>query len=334
MRRLLVAALAIALGAVGVEVLAQANVSKHLRIAMIGKSFANPVFLAAHRGAQDAAAQLGAKLGIDIEVSILTPPREDPALQVQAVEKAVADRVDAILIAVSDAQRLTPAIDAAVAKRVPVMTFDSDAPASKRFCHYGPDDVKVGARLVEEVAARIGDSGKVALLVGNPEAPNLRQRTEGARQALVQHPGLELVGAFSHVEKPQDAAAEVMRVDAAHPDLKAWIMVGGWPMFRSSQSLALLNDLTSRKLFVVAVDALPEQLLYVDKGLAVLYAQPVYEWGRVGVTTIVDKVHLQKQVPENIRMDLVRIDQQNLADWARQLHSWGFSIDPGQYQKR
>ncbi len=334
MRRWLVAALAMAFGAAGVTVVAQANVSKHLRIAVIGKSFANPVFLAAHRGAQDTAAKLGAQLGVDIQVSILTPPREDPELQVQAVEKAVADRVDAILIAVSDAGRLTPAIDGAVAKRVAVMTFDSDAPASRRFCHYGPDDLKVGARLVEEVAARIGGSGKVALLVGNPEAPNLKQRTEGALQALADHPGLELVGTFSHVEKPQDAAAEVMRVDAAHPDLKAWIMVGGWPLFRSSQSFALLNDLTRRKLTVVAVDGLPEQLLYVDKGLAVLYAQPVYEWGRVGVTTIVDKVHLHKEVPESIRMDLVRIDRQNLGDWARQLQSWGFSIDPGQYQRR
>jgi ribose transport system substrate-binding protein len=173
----------------------------------------------------------------------------------------------------------------------------------------------------------------VALLCGNPGAPNLKARTEGARRAIARHPGLELVGAFSHVEKPQDAVVEVMRVNAAFPDLKGWVMVGGWPLFRSSQSLALINDLTSRKLAVVAVDALPEQLLYVDKGLAVLYAQPVYDWGRVGVTTIVDKLHLHKEVPAHIAMELIRVDRDNLGEWARQLQSWGFSIDPAQYQR-
>ncbi len=60
-----------------------------------------------------------------------------------------------------------------------------------------------------------------------------------------------------------------------------WAVIGGWPLFRSSQSLALLEDLTQRKLKVVCVDALPEQLVYVQKGLAVLLAQPVYDWGTV-----------------------------------------------------
>jgi ribose transport system substrate-binding protein len=333
MKRFKVAALAFALGASAGPVQAQAPATKHLRIAVIGKSFANPVFLAAHRGAQDTAAQLGRKLGLSIDVSVLTPPTEDAALQARAIEQAVTDRVDAILIAVSDTARLTPAIDAAVTKRVAVMTFDSDAPLSKRFCLYGPDDVKVGELLVAELADRIGGSGKVALLCGNPDAPNLKARTEGARRAIARYPGLELVGAFSHVEKPQDAVIEVMRVNAAFPDLKGWVMVGGWPLFRSSQSLSLINDLTSRKLAIVAVDALPEQLLYVDKGLAVLYAQPVYDWGRVGVTTIVDKLHLHKEIPAHIPMELIRVDRDNLGEWARQLQSWGFSIDPAQYQR-
>jgi hypothetical protein len=31
-------------------------------------------------------------------------------------------------------------------------------------------------------------------------------------------------------------------------------------------------------------------------------------------------------------MELVRVDRDNLADWARQLQSWGFPIDPAQYE--
>ena len=52
------------------------------------------------------------------------------------------DGADAILISCSDAGKVTGAINDAVARGVPVMTFDSDAPQSKRFAYYGVDDVQ------------------------------------------------------------------------------------------------------------------------------------------------------------------------------------------------
>jgi len=80
------------------------------------------------------------------------------------------------------------------------------------------------------------------------------------------------------------------------------------------------------------VDGLPAQLPYVEKGLApVLLAQPVYLWGQVGVTTIVDKVHLGKTVPEIIPMEVVRVSRDNLGGWARQLKDWGFTDVPDRF---
>lgn len=303
-----------------------------IRIAMIAKSRANPVFGAAHRGAQDAAKSLSAKYGIRVEVAILTPDREDTGLQLEAIAKAVRSRVDAILIAPTDAARVAPAIDQAVEAGVAVMTFDNDAPESKRFAHYGPNDVAVGERVMGELAKQIGGSGKVALLAGNRDAANLRARAEGVQKAAANLAAVELIGPFYHEETAHVAAGEMLRVNEAHPDLKGWAVLGGWPLFRSSQSLALLDDLARRKLKVVCVDALPEQLVYVDKGLAVLLAQPVYDWGTVGVTTIVDKLYRKAAVPERIEMDLVRVAPDNLVEWAGRLRDWGFQVDPSAYQ--
>ena len=85
---------------------------------------------------------------------------------------------------------------------------------------------------------------------------------------------------------------------------------------------------------IASVDALPAQLAYVDKGIApVLLAQPVYQWGHVGVTTIIDKIHLKKDVPAIIPMDLVKVTKANLGEWARQLQAWGFTDVPEAYLK-
>jgi ribose transport system substrate-binding protein len=289
---------------------------------MIAKSSTNPVFLSARTGAEAAAKELSAKHGIPVEIIWLTPPQEDGQVQAQRIAQAVNEGAQAVLISCSDAAKVTGAINDAVARGVPVMTFDSDAPESQRFAFYGVDDVKTGEAVMDELAAQMGGKGAVAILAGNQNAPNLRKRVEGVRQAAARHPGITIVDTFYHIETPQDAAAEVIRVQNAYPQIRGWAMVGGWPLFTAS----LLTDLDPSRVKIVAVDALPAELAYVQKGLApVLLAQPTYLWGYVSVQRIVDKVHLKQDVPEIIPMDLTRVTRENLGTWARQLRDWGFT---------
>ena len=292
-------------------------------IAMIAKSSTNSVFLAARTGAEAAAKELSASKGIPIEVVWLTPPAEDGQVQAERVRQAVNDGASAILLSASDAGKVTGAINDAVDRGVPVMMFDSDAPQSKRFAFYGVDDKKTGAAVMAELAPLMKEKGKVAILAGNQNAPNLQMRVQGVKDEAAKHPGITIAGVFNHIETAQDAAAEVIRVNNAYPDIQAWAMIGGWPLFSQS----LLTDATMAKQKTVSVDALPDELAYVEKGIVpVLLAQPVYLWGDVGVRTLVAKVH-DKQDPPNaiMPMELVRVTKDNLGTWARQLQTWGFT---------
>lgn len=302
-----------------------------ITIAMIAKSSSNPVFLAARTGAEAAAKAMSDSTKVRVEVVWLTPPQEDGQVQAQRIAQAVNDGADAILISCSDASKVTGAINDAVARGVAVMTFDSDAPQSQRFAYYGVDDIQTGRSTMAELATLMGGKGKVAILAGNQNAPNLQKRVQGAREEAAKYPGIQVVGTFNHIETPQDAAAEVIRVNNAYPDIGGWAMIGGWPLFTQT----LLTDLDPRRIKVVAVDALPAELAYVDKGIApVLLAQPVYEWGYVGVKTIVDKLHFKKDVPTIIPMELLRVTRESLGTWARKLRDWGFTDVPEVYLKR
>ena len=301
---------------------------KGLRIALIAKSSTNPVFLSARTGAEAAAKELSQKHGIPVEIAWLTPPAEDGQVQAQRLTQAVNEGVDAVLISCSDAGKVTGAINDAVNRGVAVMTFDSDAPESKRFAFYGVDDVKTGRTVMQELARQMGEKGQVAILAGNQNAPNLRKRVEGVVEEAKKFPGMKIVGTFYHIETPQDAAAEVVRVQNAYPQVQGWAMIGGWPLFTQT----LLTDLDPAKVKIVAVDALPAELAYVEKGLApVLLAQPTYLWGYVSVNKIVEKLHLKQDVPAIIPMDLVRVSKDNLGTWARQLKEWGFTDVPDKY---
>ena len=299
-----------------------------IRIAMIGKSSTNPIFLPARTGAEAAAKDLSGKLGVAVEVVWMTPPLEDATLQAQRIAQAVREGARAILISCSDADKVTPAIDAAVEAGVDVMTFDSDAPRSKRFAYYGVDDRRLGQDVMAELAKLLGGHGKVAILAGNQHAPNLQKRVQGVRDEAARHPGIQIIGTFFHVERPEDAATEVMRVESQHRDLAGWAMVGGWALFTKT----LLNELDPQKVKIVSVDALPPELPYIEKGLApVLLAQQPYLWGNVGVTKIIDKVARGKDVPVIVPMDPVRVTQDTLGSWARQLRQWGLGDVPEEY---
>src|SRR5437762_2117593 len=129
----------------------------------------------------------------------------------------------------------------------------------------------------------MGDQGKVAIIAGSQNAPNLQKRVQGVKDEAAKHPGITILGTFYHAETPQDAAAEVLRVQNAYPDLQGFAMIGGWALF----TRALLTDLDATKVKIVSVDGLPAMLPYIDQGLApVLFAQPCYLWGYVSVKTI------------------------------------------------
>lgn len=299
-----------------------------IKIGMIAKSSTNPVFLSARTGAEAAAADLSRKYNIEIQIDWRTPPTEDGQVQAQRLTQSVNEGANAVLISCSDAGKVTGAINDAVDRGVPVMTFDSDSSASKRFAFYGVDDIKSGEAVMDELAIALKGKGVIAILAGNQNAPNLQKRVEGVKNSAKKYPNIKIVGVFYHPETPQDAAAEVVRVQNANQQITGWAMIGGWPLFTKT----LLTDIDPAKVKVVAVDALPAELPYVEKGICpVLLAQPTYKWGYVSVEKIVEKIYLKKNVPTINRMELVRVSKDNLGTWARQLKAWGFTDIPDKY---
>jgi ribose transport system substrate-binding protein len=309
------------------------QLGRRLRVALIAKSASNPSFLAARLGAEDRARELYTKLGIPIDVVWMTPPQENARLQVQRIAQAVTERFDAILISCSDDTEVARAIDDAVSRGVAVMTFDSDAPRTRRFAFCGVDDEELGRTVMRELVRVLPRTSKLAILAGNREAPNLRRRVDGFMQEAASHRRMKVVGTFFHPETADAAVAELLRVDASYlPHVTGWAIMGGWPLYTRTLLTELLARSAQNRPRIVAVNALPAQLVYVEKGVVpVLLAQPIYLWGATGVQTIVDKLVLKKAVPEKILLAPVRVTLDNLGTWARQLRSWGFVDVPDEY---
>ncbi|MBI4661706.1 MAG: substrate-binding domain-containing protein [Verrucomicrobia bacterium] len=292
---------------------------KSYTIGLVAKSQSNPVFQAARVGAEDAAKELGKKHGITLKIDWRTPNDEDAQKQAEAIEQLVLSGVDGIAVSCSDANKLTDAINSAVKNGVPVATFDSDAPASRRFVTFGVDDFACGEQTMNELAKLMGGKGVVAILAGNPNAPNLQKRVAGAKSAAKKFPGLTIRDTYYHKETPQDSAAKVEQVMQANPDITGWCMIGGWPLFTD-------NALrwTPGTVKCVSVDALPPQLAYLRSGHAqMLLAQQVYEWGYRSVEHLVNKIHFKKN-PSALHdvSPLIPVTKANVDEFAKNWEKW------------
>ena len=288
-------------------------------IGLVAKSQGNPVFQAARVGAEQAAKELGQKHNVNIRIDWRTPNEEDAQKQAEAIEQLVLNGAHGIAVSCSDANKLTDAINAAVRDGVPVATFDSDAPNSRRFVSYAVDDVQCGERVMDELAKVMGEKGVVAILAGNQNAPNLQKRVQGVKNAAKKYPGIKIRETYYHKETPQDAAAKVEQVMQSNPDITGWAMIGGWPLFTDNALKWAPGTVKC-----VSVDALPAELQYLRSGhVQVLLAQQVFEWGYRSVEHIINKIHLKKNPPQVKDVsDLVRVSKDNVDEFAKNWEKW------------
>lgn len=290
-----------------------------ITIGVVAKSQGNPVFQAARVGAQDAAKELSAKHGMDIRIDWRTPNEEDAQKQAEAIEQLVLAGAEGLAVSCSDANKLTDSINRAVDNGVPVATFDSDAPASKRFVTYGVDDHSCGVQTMAELAKAMNGKGIVAILAGNPNAPNLQKRVQGARDEAKKYPGITIRDTYYHKETPQDSAAKVEQVMQANPDITGWAMIGGWPLFTENALKWQPGTVQC-----VSVDALPAQLAYIRSGhVPVLLAQQCYEWGHRSVELLIEKIVEKKNPPAVKEISaLIPVTRDNVDEFAKNWVKW------------
>jgi ribose transport system substrate-binding protein len=292
---------------------------KKYTIGVIAKSQGNPVFQAARTGAVDAGKELSRELGITVDVVWRTPNNEDAQQQAQFIEQLVSSGADGIAVSCSDAKVLTAAINSAVDKGVQIVTFDSDAPDSKRFAYYGIDDIEAGKAVGRELAKYMKDKGVVAILAGNQNAPNLQARVRGVKEELAKHQDITVKDTYYHAETAPEAAKMVQQVQNANPQISGWAMIGGWPLF-TENALDGVYD----KAKVVSVDTLPQQLEYVKKGqVQCLVGQDCYGWGHESVKLLIDKLHSNKS-PKNVinHFDLAIVTRENVNEYVGLWEKW------------
>jgi ribose transport system substrate-binding protein len=247
---------------------------KELRFAVIPKALDIPVFNYAKIGAERAARELG-----NVRVEWRAPDTADQLKQKEILESFITQRVDGIAISALNGDFLTDTINRAIDAGIPVVTWDSDAPKSKRIAFYGVDDFDSGRIMGQEAIKLLNGKGTVAIIT-SVGATNLQRRLDGVRDALSKAPGIQIVEVYDIKEDVVRCAEIIATGTRRYPDLSAWIAVGGWPVF-TRNALAAVDPSRTK---VISFDTVESGLALLREGkVQVLLGQKYFGWGSESV---------------------------------------------------
>jgi ribose transport system substrate-binding protein len=264
------------------------------RFAFIPKALHIPVFNYAKIGAERQAKEYG-----NVEIIWNAPFENDQVKQKEILETFIAQGVDGIAISSLNGVYLTPTINEAVDKGIPVVTWDSDAPKSKRVAFYGVNDFETGVIMGKEIVKLLGDQGGKIAVITTVGADNLAKRLEGAMSVIRQSPQIKVVETFDVEDSAITSKRVIDTATETYPDLRAWLSVGGWPGF----SRNILDAVNPKKTFVVTFDVIPPAPEIIKEGkIQLALGQKYFGWGSEP-TKILYNIVVNHKYPDNPIVD-------------------------------
>ncbi|MER7719260.1 ABC transporter substrate-binding protein [Streptomyces flaveolus] len=172
---------------------------------------ANPFRIAETRSIKDEAEKRGVKL-------LTANAQSQFSKQISDVQNLLAKGADLLVIAPLNSDGWDPVLQAAAAKKVPIITIDRkiNAEACKDYVSFiASDFVEQGRRAADQMIEATGGKGEVAILLGAAGNNVTTERTEGFKERIAEKaPGLKVVfeqtGDFAR-EKGQQVTEQLIQ---------------------------------------------------------------------------------------------------------------------------
>ena len=199
------------------------------------------------RDKQNSELQIGAYFHDNVELRFAAAYDSDER-QIQQIDSLVGTGIDLLIVAPNQVSTISPAIDRAYDKGIPVIVFERKTNTNKYTAYMGADNYEMGHLMGEYIATRLNERGRIIEVMGLKGSSPAIERHNGFREAIAQHPGIQVVATL------QGDWTE----PTAYNTVKQWL-----DMNKGSEKIDLvfgMNDRTAmgaRKAFEEAGRALP-----------------------------------------------------------------------------
>src|SRR6185436_18686361 len=271
-------------------------------IAVFTKNRLNPAYDAARRAADRVAAESGART-----VHYVPATPDDVGEQKALVSEALAAKPAGVVFNPTDDEAMQEDLARFAAAGVPVAVFINRMPGPA-LTFVGSDDVAIGRAVAQALIAGIGGKGRIVALDGTPSARTARDRADGLRRTVAEHPGIELIDSRVGYLQRAPAKAAMDELLAQHPRIDGVWTANDMMAFGAVDALAAAG----RRAPVVGINGLPEAIANIERGTMLATA----DFSALNIAAIATRVvlrHLDGQpVPKEIMVPADLIDRSNI----------------------
>lgn len=192
---------------------------------------------------------------IDLDIA---SANDDVRLQTDQINRFVDKGVDLLIVAPGQVS-ISPAIDRAYEKGIPVIIFDRRTRSNKYTAYIGADNREIGASMGEYLAGALPKGGRVVELCGLSSSSPAIERAEGFDSVVAVRPSIDIVAKL-HADWTEQGGFRVMDslLRSPHPDFDC-LFAHNDRMAMGARRAAQQHGLDLRRIRFCGIDAMPQK---------------------------------------------------------------------------
>jgi rhamnose transport system substrate-binding protein len=192
-----------------------------LKVYVIPKNLGNPYFTTADSVKSGGA--LKALKDLKAKGSETSGTQATAASQIPAIQAAITKGANALIVSATDASALCPTLRQAMARKITVVTYDSDAPACRNLFINQADSKAIGTSEVDLLAKQISKTGEIAVVSAAASATNQNTWIKYMKQQMKKYPKMKLVEVVYGNDDPTTSTQVTQGLLQKYPNLKGII---------------------------------------------------------------------------------------------------------------
>ena len=183
---------------------------------------------------------------------------DDVKLQTEQINSFVDEGVDLLIVAPGQVT-ISPAIDRAYEKGIPVIIFDRKTRSDKYTAYIGADNKEIGSSMAEYLAGTLTGGGRILELCGLSTSSPAIERCEGFDSVVATRPGIEIVG-HTHSDWTEQGAYRTMDslLSQPHPQFDC-LFAHNDRMAMGARRAAAKHGLDINSIQFCGIDAMPQK---------------------------------------------------------------------------
>ena len=194
------------------------------RIAVVSKATDGEYWKLVRRGMEDAVEDINKAYDFTGDEAITMTfegpsDEQDVETQINTLDAVIAENPTVLCMSAGDIESCQAQLEAASENGIPVVVFDSNVSNDELVSAFrGTDNTYVGKLAAEKLADAVSDSGKIAVFSAPEKTESSQKRVEGFKEALADHPDLEIVSEL-YTDTVDDMSSAMSDVLKRYPDL-------------------------------------------------------------------------------------------------------------------